>query len=341
MQPKEVRNLNLPATCDMENVGQRRVVYRRNRPGSGACGRADLPSCLPNAAARGPAASATRESCRLGRELLSSAADRSKYTGVDLACEAHRFRLGTDVLCVPQKNGNKVWSAISHVSRQGRAPSSSEEAKAGSDDCDAFAASDRVLFIARNPYVRLLSFYNDKVVGRREEVALSLNVSQAALGNLTFPQFVGALQRHRQATHEPPCAVDHHLCSQLSGCLYAGARSLRVLKLERQRVWFPCLVAALRLNGSALVGPEWRSFAHRDCFYAPDGVCSSESSPGILSMRQLLEVVGSVHPTNASNTYMDHYTRAAAAFVTSAYRDDLHVLGYPAWSGEGEINHGS
>ena len=53
---------------------------------------------------------------------------------------------------VPQKNGNQDWSALVHAYRTGAAPASYQRVQV--DDCTLVGSEDRILFIARNPYVR-------------------------------------------------------------------------------------------------------------------------------------------------------------------------------------------
>ena len=240
-----------PTTAAPTLAPQPHLTFPRHLPNSGSCDKASVCTASNHTGHFhvGGGGGGGKAGCSLGDELLPMPyAER-----YPLVCTAHRYRLANDVLCVPQKNGNQNWWALAYAFRRKAAPIAyaSKDGAYVVSDCTAVGPRDRVLFVARNPYLRLLSFYLDKIQNEgREEVALALGISQWRLRWLSFDSFVAMLRRHVAATRQPPCAVDHHLCSQLSGCLFAHARSVRVLKLERQPAWFRCLSASLGLNAS-------------------------------------------------------------------------------------------
>lgn len=265
---------------------------------------------------------------------------------VALWCEAHRLRLperfGPAVLCVPQKNGNRDFSLLVHALHYGRLPPSEpamdDALRRAKLSFSAVGRGDDVYLVARNPYTRLLSLYLDKVlrcfrVGERDPTAGGSYCSHdvmAASGAFrytprrqpedapSFPDFVrmvAALAGERDI-----CEIDHHLCTQASGCALAAARSVTVLKLEDEAAWFPCLARALGLEDALLRGDMWTQWKPHACFYAPTGSCDEAADAG--------RTTGVVHATGADARVDQYYDAATAAAVRRLYADDFALLGY-------------
>ena len=275
---------------------------------------------------------------------------------VPLWCAAHRLRLpakhGRSVLCVPQKNGNRDFMLLLYALYYGAPPESSAAmdyalgvtaTSASGKRPLSFStvdAGDDVYFVSRNPFARLLSLYLDKVlrcfhVGDRDPEAAPgahcshdlLKLSGAFDGfeprrrprdAPSFPRFV-ALVDNATRTRDL-CALDHHLCTQVSGCALSGAKSVTVLRLEDEADWFPCL--ARKLGFPDLAGEGWRKWKAQPCFFAPSGNCGD--APGAPRAK----VVGSVHATDATSKIDDYYDVAAADVARRLYADDFALLGY-------------
>ena len=130
----------------------------------------------------------------------------------------------------------------------------------------------------------------------------------------SFPAFVGLVEA--ATARYDICQVDHHLCLQIQGCLLTGARRLRLVRLEDEHAWFPCLAQKLRLTAADLEGERWRAWKHRPCFYGACGAAAAAPD------------TGSVHATGASARVAEFYDAATAAAVRRLYRADFDVLGY-------------
>lgn len=198
------------------------------------------------------------------------------------------------------------------------------------------SSCDRVWLVARNPYTRILSLYLQKVAGACVSGGLGCRTDyddqQLGKNVTSFEDFVAAVAEKASSKPHGACGIDDHLCSQVSGCLFAAAADVAVLKLERQATWFPCLVDTLGVAHEALAGPKWQNVSGQPCFYAPTGDCSApllstvDGAPSV-------PVVDHVHGTGADAAVSQHYTAKAAAVVTELYREDLEALGYPEWDG--------
>ena len=93
---------------------------------------------------------------------------------------------------------------------------------------------------------------------------------------------------------------------------------------------------------AALSGAEWAATSGgRPCFYTPTGDCRDAPLGGLDPAAGLLTEAAAAarlpSATGASDRAGDFFTPEAAATVTEVYREDLSLLGYPIWSGEGPI----
>eukprot|EP00873_Tetraselmis_striata_P001018 jgi/Tetstr1/421282/TSEL_001155.t1 len=284
----------------------------------------------------------------------------------------HRF-------CVPQKNGNRMWGGLLFAMHTNEKPSSEKEVvkkmhKFGqphgtnSDDYTTW-------FISRNPYSRILSLYLNKIVGDcRGEHHLS-DIWKRGCGEwsvrrgdlkymkvptvgkndcrtldechrVQFAEFVRELH-HVATRHGGPrlCEMNHHLCPQAVSCLkYPNTYQL---KLEREVVWYACLLKKFGLTDLAASG--WEDFTGRSCFYH-GGHYHSDSKSCEYSMRihsrhtakKLIEgsnpAGGTVHSTGAFDLVEAYFTPEIAHMVTELYKEDFETLHYPIWDGAGHFH---
>ncbi|KAJ8600531.1 hypothetical protein CTAYLR_010427 [Chrysophaeum taylorii] len=258
---------------------------------------------------------------------------KDKYDHPGMWCQAHRMSLpepNTDtILCVPQKNGNVDWNLLMYQLWTGVLPKSAVEAKHfrgrytyGSTNV---SSTSHVLFIARHPYSRLLSYYLDKVVASHYSDRFPALRKKAK-----FSEFVQYLHGRWVAEKlSSICILDHHLCAQVEGCYFPDAAETIILKHEDERSWIHCeLKYRLNADDAKLFDPDWRrrGFRNGPCFYEPD--CHSNTTGGIIT--------GSFHPTHASSPEVleAHYDRNTARLVNDLYAADFAILGYAKWDGQ-------
>jgi len=165
----------------------------------------------------------------------------------------------TSVLCLIEKAGSTAWLALVAYDR-----SLAPVQRAGS----LATVAPPVLTMVRNPYVRFLSAYLDKVAPHQRGFTF----------NGTFAAFA-----HHLASCAPTrggdtsCAGDDkHLAPQLSLChLSAGFRYDLVLRLEEMPLWYEAVIDLLGLR----VAAQGYGTAHHGpyaCFYHPVGVGCDE-----------------------------------------------------------------
>eukprot|EP00976_Prorocentrum_cordatum_P069173 1179450-Prorocentrum_minimum.AAC.1 len=140
-------------------------------------------------------------------------------------------------------------------------------------------------------------------------------------------------QRHGTTTTTGSlCGLNHHFCSQVSGCTQTG-RETTLLKLELESQWFPCLAQKLHIGDAELEGEQWVKLMKKPCFYTPSGECSDWNTHA--QEPPIMVTCGSVHCTSATDQLEMHYTPQVAKLVEEWYKDDFEVLNYPKWDGEG------
>uniref|UniRef100_A0A061S402 Carbohydrate sulfotransferase n=1 Tax=Tetraselmis sp. GSL018 TaxID=582737 RepID=A0A061S402_9CHLO len=122
----------------------------------------------------------------------------------------------------------------------------------------------RVVF-SRNPFVRLLSSYLNKLVKANDRHRLRQKLGLDVWSdNLTFADSVSALQRWADAVPGGlalSSGIDHHFALQSSFCGLANDNQSQlhydwVLKTEEINSWYPCLVDALNLSAVVGQGPS-------------------------------------------------------------------------------------
>jgi hypothetical protein len=84
-----------------------------------------------------------------------------------------------------------------------------------------------------------------------------------------FAQFVELVSRRAEERGGDACFVEHHLCSQVSGCSF-GARvySTTVLKLEEMPLWYADFAAHAGIGPAELDGDQGVAFLNYLLTYA-------------------------------------------------------------------------
>mmetsp|Transcript_23900 Transcript_23900/g.62073 ORF Transcript_23900/g.62073 Transcript_23900/m.62073 type:complete len:372 (-) Transcript_23900:214-1329(-) len=299
------------------------------------------------------------------QRLLSRRLNVTEYPPLEGRPPKFRLLMPTRLtasLCVPQKNGNMFWSGLSHASVY-KTPVVLEGKKystrplyVGLDTSNMAAA----YMLARNPYVRALSLYLDKVKssckherGGQGGVDCKKNVYNNRNGGVklptppehaTFEQYMQFVDEQYTKTGSM-CKINFpdHACLQTSICLEATHRPVFLLKTEEQDLWYPCMVQYLEL-GSVMSSPGWRTFTGKHCFHHPAGK-TCEQALELPSKAALLAgskdatlATGTLHATSAWSRLYDHYTSAAAEIVTRLYAKDFEILNYPTWDGIGNFS---
>ena len=288
-----------------------------------------------------------------------------------IARQAHRLRLpnSSTVLCVPQnqKNGNRNFVGLVARLWTGHVPSRAQvlagDAQAPFDNTTVDGRSDVLLF-ARDPRSRLLAFYLHQIVPHDQGEQFcrysptckrhARSIGFDPNGPPRFAQFVELVAKRAKQRGGDVCFVEHHLCSQVSGCLFgAHVRSTTVLKLEEMPLWYADFAAHVGIGPMELDGDQWLPYTNQSCFYSPQGggclpwdawprrVAPGRSHPGGGSISNdsvhtqwLVAAAGGhdpVHPTGASMLVASYYGNVSSAtsqLVAALYRDDYRLLGY-------------
>lgn len=248
------------------------------------------------------------------------------------------------VLCVPQKNGNKQFSALIYAIWKRRAPKSRVEVDhdfhrwAHHELRRRFAKHAHVYFVTRNPYTRMLSMYLQRVVSHcitdtKEHRCKPgwHNIS----AKTSFKAFLKIVEE-RVAKKGSLCKESHHLCQQVESCITTTSRAEKVtqIRLEEQSLWFPCLVKETGMYEKALT-KGWSKFnGARSCYYTSTGECKDMLQN--IDPNNVTIATGSVHATGASSPDLlrQYYDAEALDIVSRLYADDFRILGYPLWDEE-------
>eukprot|EP00873_Tetraselmis_striata_P015730 jgi/Tetstr1/435994/TSEL_024875.t1 len=301
----------------------------------------------------------------------------------DSKARPHNFYVpagyGNHRFCVPQKNGNRMWGGLLFAMHTNKKPSSAKEVinkmhmfgQPGGTNSGDYTT----WFFSRNPYSRILSVYLNKVVGDcGDEHHSSKDIWKRGCGEwsvrpgdlkymkvptvgkndcstleecqrVQFAEFVKELH-HVATRHGGPrlCEMNHHLCPQAISCLkYPNTYQL---KLEREVVWYACLLQKFGLTELAASG--WEDFTGRSCFYH-GGHYHSESKSCEYSMhihsrhtaKKLIEgsnpTGGTIHSTGAFDLVETYFTPEVAQMVAELYKEDFETLHYPVWDGTGHF----
>lgn len=243
-------------------------------------------------------------------------------------------------LGLPQKNGNRNWGTLLHRLWFGTVPETIDQLLTRMSKFDASLRPESairtknilVLFIARNPYTRILSQYLNHIAGS----CVLGKLGCEARSSQTFEEYVDEVYHKFRGKYKGNiCLIDKHLCWQHSSCrsLRTGRGPPIILRLENQPLWWNCFLRLLEVDPQILEGKEWLSLSSQPCYYTPSDECGKTSS----SINKVY--VGPVHGTNATGRVLNYYTKKAARLVTKMYHDDLLLLNYPKWGGPPEPFH--
>ena len=328
----------------------------------GQCWSEDAATPAAGMGARGTAPRAPL-GCDACTEIPHQVQARSLY------CQAHRLRLpnSSSVLCVPQKNGNRNLGALVARLWTGNVPTNPQLAKIEMAPFDNTTVTDtnEVLLVARDPRSRLLSFYLHQIYPGSARASYcrhspSCQDHARKIGfdpnePPRFAQFVELVARRAKQRGGGTCFVEHHLCSQVSGCLFGvRVRSTTVLKLEEMPLWYADFAAHSGIGPAELDGDQWRPFTNQPCYYSPqsNGSClawdawprrqapgknhsgsvsiSGGGVPWLVTAAQLSKH-DPVHATGASMLVTQYYGNVSSVtsqLVAALYHDDYRLLGY-------------
>jgi len=275
---------------------------------------------------------------------------------VDLPCVRQRLHTRShvfvskkttqSVLCVPQKNGNIFWSLLLHKVYD---PKTSFELpkKVGQGFQKKMELSSQKentwynwleglsiprVMIVRNPYIRLLSGFLDKIhhESGRKKFAKSFKFPAP----LNFESFVVWLAMHlrgRERSGKPADYFVRHLfMPQTYHCLLPCGVNYTIVKDEKSLSWYPCLLDKLNLTDAARTG-----WGDPPCFLSQSGDCNTNAWPDTTcENRDNVTTSGKVHSKHTETLMQAHYTSTAAKLVTMLFREDIENFGYQAWDGK-------
>jgi hypothetical protein len=212
--------------------------------------------------------------------------------------------------------------------------------------------------LARNPYVRALSLYLDKVAADCTAVRafdcnrtiFTVNHDHGKIErppqNVTFEGYMKYVAEQRKKLGSL-CLVPYtnHACPQVAGCRgYRGPTF--ILKTEHQDSWYPCMVKLLGVDAAVSTG--WEQFTGGSACYHKSSRNSCEDALDLPTEESIAEAdyrrgvlnttrEGTLHTTSAWARLREHYTPLAAEIVTRLYAKDFALLNYPTWDGVGEF----
>ena len=203
------------------------------------------------------------------------------------------------------------------------------------------------LVIVRNPYLRFLSFYLDKVA--LSHVHDDEHGSERRTSSTSFHVNISEVARTLLVGSD----CNEHWCPQSRQCGIAqGLRYTHVLKLEEMSAWFPKIVKLLNIESFVIHG--WKRYAFSathatldhpadDCFYSPpEWSCSryiAQRLPEQATKRKTLEscLKFSAHSTCAA-VAVHLLTPEVVAIINTYYKHDFEMFNYELWDGHSPPN---
>lgn len=298
----------------------------------------------------------TRTACSSCPSCFQRSPSFHSKTSLDLSCVKSRLHGASHVfvsdietksaLCVPQKNGNIFWSLLLHKvydpkttfqlpKKVGQGFQKKLELIGKKKDKwhDWLEGSAIPRFmIVRNPYIRLLSGYLDKIHHDAGRKKFSKTFKFPAPSNFeSFAVWLAWYLKDRDRAANPKDFYVRHLfMPQSYHCLLPCGVNYTVVKDEKSFNWYPCFLDVFNLKDAAKSG--WGS---PPCFLAKDGECNTDLWLDTNCERSInLTTSGKVHSKHTEMLLEEHYTPTAARIVTSLFKGDLEHFGYQAWDGK-------
>eukprot|EP01026_Neomeris_dumetosa_P024957 TRINITY_DN20602_c0_g1_i3.p1 TRINITY_DN20602_c0_g1~~TRINITY_DN20602_c0_g1_i3.p1 ORF type:complete len:355 (-),score=22.01 TRINITY_DN20602_c0_g1_i3:490-1554(-) len=187
--------------------------------------------------------------------------------------------------------------------------------------------------IVRNPYIRAVSMYKDKVATLPKNPKGFYQGHELRFNHFpSFEDFIKQIYRQQQQ-HK---FVNYHFAPQYQHCWeHEGLTYDYVLKVERMNYWYPCFIENFNLWRFVMNGwPE-----EDDCYLSTSDVpChgpAQDEEGGLYYPDKRWENkagVSSRHHKHASKDYREYYkNETIARLVTELYLNDIAQYHYPYW----------
>ena len=197
-----------------------------------------------------------------------------------------------------------------------------------------FEAFPSIVFV-RNPYVRFVSYYLDKVVAHKAEGSVPLADERGPTSNLT--EIIERLSEVKRLGAK----CNGHWCPQTELCgMQNGLRYKHVFKIEKMAVWYPRLVRLLNIESVMRTG--WNGGGHSNtlnmnssvCFFHPPNMtCEEYHKRGMPVMTPKSSCMNfSLHSTCA-NLHMNLLSPYLVDKLSDYYVNDLKTFKYRLWNG--------
>eukprot|EP01025_Chloroclados_australasicus_P028611 TRINITY_DN28365_c0_g1_i10.p1 TRINITY_DN28365_c0_g1~~TRINITY_DN28365_c0_g1_i10.p1 ORF type:complete len:340 (+),score=29.19 TRINITY_DN28365_c0_g1_i10:271-1290(+) len=183
----------------------------------------------------------------------------------------------------------------------------------------------------RNPYIRAISMFVDKVLPNVKKGKGFYYVRGLTFSDVpTFDDFVEALHsKFLSGTF-----LDRHFKPQYDRCWeHIGLKFDYVLKIERMNYWYPCFVNELNLWQYVMRG--WDDEEH--CYLStPDVPCNGpiQTEDGrVVFQNSSTDGIPSAHNHDSVNLLQQYYSnKTTAQLVTQMYLNDIVLYDYPFYN---------
>eukprot|EP01025_Chloroclados_australasicus_P021186 TRINITY_DN2221_c0_g1_i6.p1 TRINITY_DN2221_c0_g1~~TRINITY_DN2221_c0_g1_i6.p1 ORF type:complete len:476 (-),score=19.59 TRINITY_DN2221_c0_g1_i6:712-1929(-) len=277
-----------------------------------------------------------------------------------------KSQYGTSIFCAIYKSGSTAWKRVIHKAG-GKGPSVylskggniHKEVVLKMGDLDneqqyTLQNDPQVIrwMVVRNPYARLYSSYNEKLVQGKEITKrkyhryFQLDYTKGA--SVNFSQFVTQLFKlyksnttftgayKRSDSLSVLDRVDVHFALQTSFCgMQQGFGYDYVLKSEMIFEWYPFIINLLNLTEAVMSG--WPDVDN--CFLSvPNLKCNGPSLRNQVQNQFGQESISQISSVLHNRGSVDHmlqaYTYEEASMVSQIYKEDIVGLQYPTWDGK-------
>ena len=268
-------------------------------------------------------------------------------TATSCVLRGHLLAAPSGYICVPEKNGNVAWSLLllrannptawpsivasereqqlnASMGRVGYLPAIS----AGNHqigDIGMLDSTKRRILLVRDPYVRVLSAYLDKVVNRSSTELpyyARKRAKWSVVRNSPYPrtlsEFLREINDHGLIGANAHWAPQSQMCARHCGVTWG------VLRVEARAAWLHPLCAALGIRREE-VESGWEPFFGRASFL-PSRTGDLYAASGAVRLNKR-------HHHHAERSLSRYYNVDAAATATALYGEDLRAFGYPQWDG--------